>query len=127
MKKVEIEELRKGDLIIVRWMDASNQTATLKEHEVCPETTCKDWGIFLGISGRHRKFLIVGKDVVEAQNEWGATRIPLELVEETILLLSREQVVPAIGEVQVLGRRVRVRKYSRRDAEYVRLASSSLY
>ena len=126
MEKVSIEDLEKGDLIIVRWLDASDVSATLKEHEKTPETLCKDWGIYLGVSGRERQFIIIGKDVVVTQSEWGASRIPLELVEEIIRLMSREQVMEAIGEVSKLGRRVRVRRYSRENAEYVRLASSSL-
>ena len=126
MEKVSIEDLEKGDLIIVRWLDASDVSATLKEHERTPETLCKDWGIYLGVSGRERQFIIIGKDVVVTQSEWGASRIPLELVEEIVRLMSREQVMEAIGEVSKLGRRVRVRRYSRENAEYVRLASSSL-
>lgn len=126
MEKVSIEDLEKGDLIIVRWLDASDVSATLREHEKTPETLCKDWGIYLGVSGRERQFIIIGKDVVVTQSEWGASRIPLELVEEIVRLMSREQVMEAIGEVSKLGRRVRVRRYSRENAEYVRLASSSL-
>ena len=122
MRKLRVEELQKGDLIVVRWIDASNHTATLKEHENTPELPCKDWGIFLGISGRKRKFFIIGKDVVEVHNEWGATRIPLELVEEITLLMPREQVMRFIREIHSLGRRVKLRKYSRRDAEHVRVA-----
>ena len=126
MEKVSIEDLEKGDLIIVRWLDASDVSATLKEHEKTPETLCKDWGVYLGVSGRNRKFIIVGKDVVVTQSEWGASRIPVELVEEIIRLMSRSQMMEALGEVKRLGRRVRVRRYSRENAEYVRLASSSL-
>jgi hypothetical protein len=126
MEKVGVEDLEKGDLIMVRWLDASDVSATLKEHEKAPETLCKDWGIYLGVSGRERRFIIIAKDVVVTQSEWGASRIPLELVEEIVRLMSRSQVMEAIGEVKRLGRRVRVRRYSRENAEYVRLASSSL-
>lgn len=126
MEKVSIEDLEKGDLIIVRWLDASDVSATLKEHEKTPETLCKDWGVYLGVSGRKRQFIIIGKDVVVTQSEWGASRIPVELVEEIIRLMSRNEVMEALGEVRRLGRRVRVRRYSRENAEYVRLASSSL-
>ena len=126
MENVTVEDLEKGDLIIVRWLDASDVTATLKEHEKTPETLCKDWGVYLGVSGRERQFIIIGKDVVVTQSEWGASRIPLDLVEDITRLMSREEVMEAIGEVRSLGRRVRVRRYSRENAEYVRLASSSL-
>ena len=126
MENVNVEDLEKGDLIIVRWLDASDVTATLREHEVSPETLCKDWGVYLGVSGRERKFIIIGKDVVVTQSEWGASRIPLELVENITRLMGRDEVMGAIGEVKTLGRRVRVRRYSRENAEYVRLASSSI-
>ena len=113
------EELRKGDLIIVRWTDASDTKATLEEHVSIPETGCKDWGIFLGVSGAKRRFVIVGKDVVEGHREWGATHIPLELVEEIRLLLPRDSVAAAIGEVEALGRRIRLRKHRREESRDV--------
>ncbi len=116
-----LEELEKGDLILVKWIDASNHRATLEEHEGRPETCCKDWGVYLGVTGVKRKFLLLGKDVVEVHNEWGATRIPLELVEEVTVLMPKSQVLKSIREVQVLGRRVRLRR-SRRDVQVVRVA-----
>jgi len=117
MRTLGVEDLLRGDLILVRWLDASDIRCTLEEHEGRPDVHVKDWGLFLGVSGRKRRFLIIGKDVVEVQNDWGATRIPLELVEEIELLMTREQMVRAIQEVQTLTKRVRLRKY-RRDAIY---------
>ncbi len=116
------EELSKGDLVLVRWTDASDTKATLEEHASNPETGCKDWGIFLGISGAKRRFVLIGKDVVEGHREWGATRIPLELVEEIRLLLPRDSVAPVIVEVEALGRRIRLRKRGRGEASYVRVS-----
>ena len=113
------EELRRGDLVVVRWTDASDTMATLEEHAVAPETGCKDWGVFLGVSGTRHRFIIVGKDVVEGHRVWGATRIPLELVEEILLLMPRDDVVRAIGEVEALGRRIRLRKHRRGEARDV--------
>ena len=72
-------------------------------------------GVYLGVSGRKTRLLVVGKDVVEVHNEWGATRIPLELVEEVLLVLPRDEMVKAVREVQVLGRRVSLRKYRRKE------------
>ena len=120
MKRVELETIRngslpRGSLIMVRWLDASDVKAMLSEHESSPEAYAKDWGIYLGCSGRKKKLLILGKDVVENQNEWGATRIPLDLVEEVIMVLPREEVTKAVREVQVLGRRVSLRKYTRKE------------
>ena len=59
--------------------------------------------------------IILGKDVVEVHNEWGATRIPVELIEEITVILPRDEMMKAIREVQVLGRRVSLRKYSRKE------------
>ena len=120
MRKVTVEEiekgeLQKGSLITVRWLDASDIRAQLSEHEANPEVTCKDWGVYLGCSGRKRRMLILGKDVVEIHNEWGATRIPVELIEEVTLILPREEVVEAIQEVQILGRRVSLRGHKRKE------------
>jgi hypothetical protein len=120
LKRISVEEIENGELprgsfIMVRWLDASDIKAQLSEHEANPEAYCKDWGIYLGCSGRKKKMLILGKDVVEVHNEWGATRIPLELVEEVVLILPRDEMMKAIREVQILGRRVSLRKYKRKE------------
>ncbi len=119
---MKTDELRKGDLVLVRWTDASDSKATLEEHSTSPEATCKDWGVFLGLSGTRRRFVLIGKDVVEGHREWGATRIPAELVDEVRLLLPREQVVAAIGEAETLDRRIRLRKQRRGEARDVRVS-----
>ena len=120
VRRVSIDEimggaLPRGSFIVVRWLDASDIRASLREHEASPEVTCKDWGVYLGCSGGKRRLLILGKDIVEVHNEWGATRIPLDLVEEVVLILPQEEMMKAIREVQVLGRRVQLRKYRRRE------------
>lgn len=115
IEEIENRELQKGSFIMVRWLDASDIRAQLSEHEASPEAFCKDWGIYLGCSGRTKRMLILGKDVVEVHNEWGATRIPLKLVEEVILILPRDEMMKAIREVQILGRRVSLRKYKRKE------------
>ena len=116
MKTVKIEDLKKGDLIVVFWNDASDEHGSLGEHEVSPEVKVKDWGLYLGVSGRKHKFLIIGKDVTEIYHDWGASRIPLELVDEIRLVMPREQVMQYIAEVATLtGRRVRLRRYERRE------------
>ena len=121
MEKVELENLEKGDLIMVRWLDASELKCSLNEHEGSPEVYCKDWGVYLGVSGRKRRLLMVGKDVVEVHNEWGAVRIPVELVDEVLLVMPRGEVLRAIREIGVLGRRVRLRKYRRDEVERFRM------
>ena len=122
MEKVELENLKKGDLIMVRWLDASEIRCSMNEHEGSPEVYCKDWGVFLGVSGRKRQLLLVGKDVVEVHNDWGAVRIPLELVDEVVLVMPRGEVLRAIREIGALGRRVRLRKYRRDEVERFRVA-----
>ena len=116
-EEIERDELPKGCLIMVRWLDASDRRAPLVDHVASPEVVCKDWGIYLGCSqgGGGKKMLILGKDVVEVHNEWGATRIPVDLIDEVVLILPREEVVKAVREVQVLGRRVSLRRYERRE------------
>lgn len=120
MKKIPLQDLEngkliKGSMILIRWLDASNKKAHLKEHETSPEIHCKDWGIYLGISGRSKKMLLLGKDLVEMFNEWGASRIPLDLIVELYLILTREQVLNFLAEVSVLGRRVNLRKTRPRE------------
>ncbi len=105
----------------MRWTDASDRKAPLEEHIGDPSIYCKDWGIYLGVTGARATFILIGKDIVEVHNEWGATRIPLELVEEVIRCPTREQVVRRIREIQVLGGRVRLRK-RRREVKVVRVA-----
>jgi len=122
MRAVGLEDLRKGDLILVKWIDASDVKASLREHEAYPETHVKDWGLFLGVSGRKHRLIIVGKDVTEMKNDWGATRIPLEMVYEIILLMPREQVVEHIEEIRNIGRRIRLRKYRRENYSRVIVA-----
>lgn len=128
MIKVDVQDLLdgkvpKGSFILVRWMDASDTRAQLSEHESDPEVICKDWGLYLGISGRTKKMLILGKDVAEIHNEWGATRIPLELVDEVVVILPREDMLKAVREIQVLSRRVNLRKYRRKE-ERVRVVAN---
>ena len=121
MESVEIGDLERGDLILVRWLDASELRCSMDEHEGSPEVYCKDWGVYLGVSGRKRRLLMVGKDVVEVHNEWGAVRIPVEMVDEVVLVMPREEVLRAITEVQVLGRRVRLRRFGRDEVERFRV------
>jgi len=121
MERVEIGDLEKGDLIMVRWLDASELRCSVDEHEGSPEVYCKDWGVYLGVSGRKRQLLLVGKDVVEVHNDWGAVRIPVELVDEVLLVMPRGEVLRAIREVGVLGRRVRLRRFRRDEIERFRV------
>lgn len=123
-RKVSLDEIMagaipKGTLIMVRWLDASEIRASINEHESDQGFTCKDWGLYLGVSGRTRRMLIVGKDVVELDNTWGAARIPVELVEEVYVILPREEVSTVIQEVKALGRRINLRKHKRKEERVI--------
>jgi len=87
MQTVKLEELRKGDLILVKWFDASELRAKLNQHEK-PEVAVHEWGIYLGTSGQKRKHLLLGKEYVSGWDEWGAARIPVQLIEEIQLIMS---------------------------------------
>ena len=104
-----------GSLIMVRWRDASDLKASLNEHVDGREVVCKDLGIFLGITGREKKQVILGKDVVECYNRWGATRIPLELIDEVVFAQPKEWVLKLYREVEALGRKVSLRKVNREE------------
>ncbi len=85
MQKARIDELQKGDLILVKWFDASELRAKLNQHEK-PDVAVFEWGIFLGTGGQKRKHLLLGKEYVSGWDEWGAARIPVELIEDVWLL-----------------------------------------
>ena len=114
----EVQRIPKGSLILVRWLDASEDRCKLDEHESNPEVCCKDWGLCLGVSGRKHRMLLLGKDMVEVHNEWGAVRIPLELIEEVLVVLPREDVVGMVQEVSTLGRRIRLQRYKRKEERH---------
>ena len=51
-------------------------------------------------------------------NEWGATRIPLELVEDVLVIVPREDMVGHVQEIKTLSRRIRLRRYNRQKERY---------
>lgn len=121
MRKISselVQGIPKGSLILVRWHDANENRCQIDEHESDPEVLCKDWGLYLGVSGRKHRMLLLGKDVVEVYNEWGATRIPLELVEDVLVILEREDMVGLVQEIKTLSRRIRLRRYNRQKERY---------
>jgi len=65
-----------GGPVILRWLDASDLGGSISELVGSPEVYCKDWGVFLGVSGRKRRLMILGKDVVEVHNEGGNPDTP---------------------------------------------------
>jgi len=99
MKKVAVDELRRGDLIIVRWHDASDTRGFIED--LGEPQWCKDWGFYLGIVGKKRPELLVAKDVAEGHPCWGISKIPLDLIEEVWLWIPCEETgAPVLGDKQ---------------------------
>ncbi len=81
MNRVILRQLRAcqmGDLLCLRWYDASEESCTLGEHSA-PEIVVAEYGVFLGIEGNPRHVLI-GKFYVPKDRKWHATRIPLSSI-----------------------------------------------
>jgi len=111
--KVKVEDLQKGDLVVVKWNDASDLRLSLNLHKQQPDVYVKDWGVFAGISGRKRRHILLAKDVVEKHGEWGVTRIPITLIDEITVLMKAQDLIRILPELTLLARRVRIRKYKR--------------
>jgi len=113
MKGVNLDDLQKGDLILVKWSDASDLRLPLDVHKQQPDVYVKDWGVYAGISGRRRKHILLAKDVVEKHGEWGVTRIPVQLIDEILVIVKADELVRIVPELGLLARRIRIRKYKR--------------
>jgi hypothetical protein len=92
VRRVNLDEvmsgaLPKGCLIMVRWLDASDVRASLREHKSEPEDRCKDWGLYLGVSGRARKLLL--KTVLGRFEEQLRHKDELRRWTDTVLLQAR--------------------------------------
>jgi len=96
-KAVSLAALQKGDLIQIEWSDASEVRARLSEHYESPEATVYEWGIFLGVSERKkRQYLLLGKEVALPWKEWGAVRVPLDILDKIHIIKPKFcQVLPA--------------------------------
>jgi len=80
-----ISDLQLGDLIWVRWNDASIDTARLPlDHEA--ETPVHSVGIFLGIRGIKHKHLLLGRSKAPEPQLWEADRIPISLIDYVVLV-----------------------------------------
>ena len=118
MKRVSIDELSRGDFVIVRWRDASDIRGFMEEFgETC---WMKDWGFYLGIVGRH-PMLVLSKDIVEGKKAWGVSRIPVELVGEIWLVIPCEEAKALVPELDFQGRRIKLRRYEREDFREVEI------
>lgn len=82
----QIESLRFGDLIFLRWGDASLDISKLPgDHEV--EAPVYAWGVFLGVRGRKRKHLLLGKSKPPLVEYWEADRIPVPLIDYVTVVI----------------------------------------
>jgi len=85
LKEVKISDLQLGDLIFVRWNDASIDTSKLpQDHEV--ESPVYSIGIFLGIRGVKHKHLLLGRSKAPEPQLWEADRIPISLIDYVLLV-----------------------------------------
>jgi len=85
LKEVRISDLQLGDLIWVRWNDASIDTSRLpSDHEV--ESPVHTVGVFLGIRGIKHKHLLLGRSKAPDAQLWEADRIPISLIVFIILV-----------------------------------------
>lgn len=87
LKSVRVEDLHKGDLIQIEWSDASEVRARLSEHYENPEATVYEWGVFLGVSKRRkRQYLLLGKELALPWKDWGAVRVPVNILDKIYII-----------------------------------------
>jgi hypothetical protein len=85
LKEVRISDLQLGDLIWIRWNDASIDTTRLpSDHEV--ESPVHSIGIFLGVRGVKHKHLLLGRSKAPEPQLWEADRIPVSLIDYALLV-----------------------------------------
>jgi len=106
----QIKALRLGDLIQVDWYDASDCSGPMSDHKK-PEYLVNEWGVYLGVEGSP-KHILLGKNYIERDRCWHATRIPLSLI-QVVSIVAKKVVKP------VWLRRYSVMRY-RRDRLVVR-------
>ena len=87
MKTVNIENLKPGDLIWVKWYDASEFRGALLPEDSKYDMPVYVIGIYIGIKGRKRRHLIVAKEKLPQPSEWNADVIPIEMIESIHLII----------------------------------------
>ena len=108
MKEVKISELQLGDLIFVRWNDASIDTARLPtDQEV--ESPVHTVGIFLGIRGLKHKHLLLGRSKLSMPQYWEADRIPVEMI-DFVMLIQRGFLGLALPEAKLELKKIKICK-----------------
>ena len=85
LREVTLEELHVGDLIFVSWNDASMDVGKLPDDDSVA-ALMRTVGVFLGVRGRKRRHLLLGRSKVPIPQFWEADRIPVQLIDQIILL-----------------------------------------
>lgn len=79
-KKIEIEELRIGDLVKIVWTDASELPHhRMDQDEEDFDTAIHTYGVYAGMRGKRVKQLIIIKEVFP-HNKFHSNVIPVQLV-----------------------------------------------
>ena len=120
---VSIEELEVGDLIEVRWLDASEAKMSLSVPEREFDTPVRSIGVFGGLRGSRAKHIIIIKEefTIGDAKEYHYNAIPLGMVDRIVLARRRfwkkRDVKRAMRLLDGLGERaeVDVRKMARRS------------
>jgi hypothetical protein len=83
----QLKTFEKGDFIRVDWYDASDCSGPITEHKK-PEYLVNEWGIFLGLEG-NPKHILLGKNYIEREQCWHATRIPVSLIQDVSIVAKK--------------------------------------
>ena len=83
----QIKAFEKGDFIRVDWYDASEGIGSIIEHKK-PEYLVNEWGVFLGLEG-NPKHILLGKNYIERDQCWHATRIPISLIQGASIIAKK--------------------------------------
>lgn len=118
-REVRVEELELGDLIEVRWLDASEARTTLSLPEREFDTPVRSIGVFGGLRGSRVKHIIVIKEefAIGEAPEYHYNAIPLGMVEKIVLARRRfwkkRDVKKAMSLLDGIGVRSRVARARR--------------
>jgi len=69
LREVTLEQLHVGDLIFLSWNDASMDVGKLPDDDSVA-ALMRTVGIFLGVRGRKRKHLLLGRSKVPIPQFW---------------------------------------------------------
>ena len=87
MKPVNLKDLKPGDLIWVKWYDASEFRGVIVPEDSRYDMPVYVIGIYIGVKGRDRKHIIVAKEKLPEPGEWNADVIPIEMIDNIRLVI----------------------------------------